>query len=156
MIYTAQKLEAAGADIVLICTNSLHKFVPEIQREIHVPILNIVDATARKVLEKGLKKVGLLGTKMTMEENFYTGRISEKFGINVLVPDKGERDFVDRVIIDELCVGKINEFVLKRGACNWILCSVFRHSLQQARHSMPPPRKIEHVLRTLEAHAATT
>lgn len=108
LIDTAQRLEAAGADIVLICTNTMHKFMPEIQREIHVPILHIADATAEKVLEKGLKKVGLLGTKMTMEEDFYKGRIGEKFGINVLVPDKDERDFIETVIIDELCVGKMN------------------------------------------------
>ncbi|MGB9024154.1 MAG: aspartate/glutamate racemase family protein [Candidatus Bathyarchaeia archaeon] len=114
LIDTAQRLEAAGADIVLICTNTMHKFMPEIQREIHVPILHIADATAEKVLEKGLKKVGLLGTKMTMEEDFYKGRIGEKFGINVLVPDKDERDFIETVIIDELCVGKMNASSKKR------------------------------------------
>lgn len=114
LIDTAQRLEAAGADIVLICTNTMHKFMPEIQREIHVPILHIADATAEKVLEKGLKKVGLLGTKMTMEEDFYKGRLMEKFGINVLVPDKDERDFIETVIIDELCVGKMNASSKKR------------------------------------------
>jgi aspartate racemase len=114
LIDTAQRLEAAGADIVLICTNTMHKFMPEIQREIHVPILHIADATATKVLEKGLKKVGLLGTKMTMEEDFYKGRLGEKFGINVLVPDKDERDFIETVIIDELCVGKMNASSKKR------------------------------------------
>jgi aspartate racemase len=108
LIDAAQRLEAAGADIVLICANTMHKFVPEIQRRIHVPILHIADATAEKVLGKGLKKVGLLGTKMTMEEDFYKGRIRERFGIDVLVPDKDERDFIERVIFDELCVGKMN------------------------------------------------
>jgi aspartate racemase len=108
LIDAAQRLEAAGADIVLICTNTMHKSVPEIQRKIHVPVLHIADATAEKVLGKGLKKVGLLGTKMTMEEDFYKGRIRERFGIDVLVPDKDERDFIERVIFDELCVGKIN------------------------------------------------
>ena len=73
LIDAAQRLETAGADIVLICTNTMHKLVPEIQREIHVPILHIADATAEKALGKGLKKVGLLGTKMTMEEQFYRG-----------------------------------------------------------------------------------
>ena len=108
LIDTAQRLEAAGADIVVICANTMHKFVPEIQRRIHVPIVHIADATAQKILEKGLKKVGLLGTKMTMEEDFYKGRIRERFGIDVLVPDKDERDFIERVIFDELCVGKMN------------------------------------------------
>jgi aspartate racemase len=108
LIDAAQRLEAAGADIVVICANTMHKFVPEIQRKIHVSIIHIADATAEKVLKKGLKKVGLLGTKMTMEEDFYKGRLRERFGIEVLVPDKDERDFIERVIFDELCVGKMN------------------------------------------------
>jgi aspartate racemase len=114
LIDAAKRLDAAGADIVLICTNTMHKSVPEIQREIHVPILHIADATAEKVREKGLKKVGLLGTKMTMEEDFYKGRISERFGIDVLVPDKDERDFIERVIFDELCVGRMSTSSKKR------------------------------------------
>jgi len=114
LIDAAQRLEAAGADIVVICANTMHKFAPEIQREIHVPILHIADATAEKILEKGLKKVGLLGTKMTMEEGFYKDRIHERFGIDVLVPDKDDRDFIERVIFDELCIGKMNPFSKKR------------------------------------------
>jgi aspartate racemase len=114
LIDAAQRLEAAGADIVLICANTMHKFVPEIQREIHVPVLHIADATAEKVRGKGLRKVGLLGTKMTMEEDFYKGRIGGRFGIDVLVPDKDERDFIERVIFDELCVGKMNASSKKR------------------------------------------
>ena len=114
LIDAAQRLEAAGADIVVICANTMHKFVPEIERRIHVPILHIADATAEKILEKGLKKVGLLGTKMTMEEDFYKGRIRERFGVDVLVPDKDDRDFIERVIFDELCVGKMNASSKKR------------------------------------------
>jgi aspartate racemase len=110
----ARRLEAAGADIVLICANTMHKFVPEIQREINVPILHIADTTAEKIIEEGLKKVGLLGTKMTMEEDFYKVRIRERFGIDVLVPDKHDRDFIERVIFDELCVGKMNASSKKR------------------------------------------
>jgi aspartate racemase len=108
LIDAAKRLEAAGAEIVLICANTMHKAVPEIQREIHVPVLHIADATAEKVRGKGLRKVGLLGTKMTMEEDFYKGRIGGRFGIDVLVPDKDDRDFIERVIFDELCVGKMN------------------------------------------------
>jgi aspartate racemase len=108
LVDAARRLEAAGADIVLVCANTMHKFVPEIQQGIHVPVLHIADATAEKVREKGLKKVGLLGTKMTMEEEFYKGRMRERFGIDVLVPDKDDRDFIDTVIFDELCVGKMN------------------------------------------------
>jgi aspartate racemase len=114
LIDAAKRLEAAGAEFVLICANTMHKFVPEIQPEIHVPILHIADVTAEKILGKGLKKVGLLGTKMTMEEDFYKGRIGERFGIDVLVPDKDERDFIERAIFDELCVGKINPISKKR------------------------------------------
>jgi aspartate racemase len=108
LIHAAQRLEAAGADIILICTNTMHKSVPEIQRETHVPILHIADTTAEKIAEKRLRKVGLLGTKMTMEEEFYKGRIAERFGIDVLVPDKDDRDFIETVIFEELCVGKMN------------------------------------------------
>jgi aspartate racemase len=108
LIDAAQRLEVAGADIVLICTNTMHKFAPEIQRETHIPLLHIADATAEKIVEKGLRKVGLLGTKMTMEEEFYKGRIVQRFGIEVLVPDQDERDFIETVIFDELCVGKMN------------------------------------------------
>jgi aspartate racemase len=108
LVDAAQRLEAAGADMILICANTMHKLVPEIQRDTHVPILHIVDVTAEKILEKGLKRVGLLGTNMTMEENFYKGRMRERFGIDVLVPDKDERDFIDTVIFGELCVGKMN------------------------------------------------
>jgi aspartate racemase len=107
LVDAARRLEAAGAETVLICANTMHKFAPEIQREIHVSVLHIADATAEKIREKGLKRVGLLGTGTTMEEDFYKGRIREKFGIDVLVPDKDNRDFIDKVIFSELCVGKM-------------------------------------------------
>jgi aspartate racemase len=114
LIDAAKRLETAGADVVLICANTMHKAVPEIQREIHVPILHIADATAEKVRGKGLRKVGLLGTKVTMEEDFYKGRMEERFGIDVLAPDKDDRDFIETVIFDELCVGKMNASSKKR------------------------------------------
>jgi aspartate racemase len=107
LVDAARKLEGAGAEIVLVCANTMHKFAPEIQQEIHVPVLHIADATAEKIRQKGLKRVGLLGTGTTMEEDFYKGRIREKFGIDVLVPDKDDRDLIDGVIFDELCVGKM-------------------------------------------------
>ena len=107
LIDTARKLETAGADFVLICTNTMHKFVPEIQRAIRVPILHIADTAAKRVLEKRLRRVGLLGTRMTMEEDFYKERM-KKFGIDVIVPEKEEMDFIDSVIFKELCIGKIN------------------------------------------------
>jgi aspartate racemase len=104
----ARALEAAGADFVVICTNTLHKVADEVQAAIGIPILHIVDVTAEKVLSSGIKKVGLLGTRYTMEQDFFTSRL-EKMGIEVIVPGKADRDIVDRVIFEELCVGEISQ-----------------------------------------------
>ena len=107
MIESAQKLEKAGAEMVLICTNTMHKMANEVQNAIQVPLLHIADAAAEKVKEKNLKKVGLLGTKYTMEQEFYRGRIKEKYNIDVIIPDMDEREDVHNVIFNELCVGQI-------------------------------------------------
>ncbi len=109
MADAAQSLERAGADFIVICTNSMHKVFDEMQKSVKIPILHIVDATAEKIKEMGIKKVGLLGTKYTMEEDFYKGRLSKKHGIEVIVPDEKERQAVHNVIYNELCVGNINE-----------------------------------------------
>ncbi len=108
MADAAQSLERAGADFIVICTNSMHKVFDEVQRSVKIPILHIADATAGKINELGIKKVGLLGTKYTMEEDFYKGRLSRKHGIEVIVPDEGERQLVHDIIYSELCVGKIS------------------------------------------------
>ncbi len=103
----ARALENAGADFLMICTNTMHKVAPQIQAKIEIPILHIADATANVLLQDGVKRVGLLGTRFTMEQAFYRERI-EAQGIEVLVPEQNARDSVHRVIYEELCLGKIN------------------------------------------------
>ena len=105
----AKKIESAGARALLICTNTMHKVASQVEAAIDIPLLHIADATGRIIVGKGMKKVGLLGTRFTMEEDFYKGRLTEKFGIEVIIPSPEERDLVHRVIYDELCCGKIKE-----------------------------------------------
>jgi aspartate racemase len=105
----ALTIEAAGADFLLICTNTMHKVAPEIESKISIPLLHIADATAEVLSIEKFLKVGLLGTAFTMEEDFYKGRLIEKFGINVIVPDKQDRKIVHDIIYQELCLGEINE-----------------------------------------------
>lgn len=102
----AQALERAGADLVIICTNTMHKVIDVIEPAITIPILHIADATAKQIKEAGLQKIALLGTKYTMEQAFYKARV-EGFGIEVIVPDSNERMEVNRIIYDELCLGTI-------------------------------------------------
>jgi len=104
----AKCLELAGADFILICTNTMHKVVPQIQAEIKIPILHIADATAARILESGVSTVALFGTKYTMEQDFYKKRLTDR-GITVLIPDKADRAFINHVIYDELCVGTISD-----------------------------------------------
>ena len=105
----ARSVEAAGADFLIICTNTLHKVVPQIEQAITIPILHIADATALQLQADGIKIIGLLGTRFTMEQDFYKQRISEKFGIKVIVPASDDRQIVHAIIYDELCLGKIND-----------------------------------------------
>jgi len=102
----AQSIQAAGADFLLICTNTMHKVAPRIEGAIDIPILHIADATAEILLQKGIKTVGLLGTAFTMEQDFYRGRLIDKHGINVLIPNEEERRLVHNIIYQELCLGK--------------------------------------------------
>ncbi len=104
----AKSVERGGADFLMICTNTMHKVVPEIESKISIPILHIADATAKSLVREGVTKVGLLGTRFTMEQDFYKGRISEKFGIDVIVPDADEQTVVHDIIYQELCLGQIN------------------------------------------------
>ena len=101
-------VEKGGADFLLICTNTMHKVAPQIEKVISIPILHIADTTAERLLEDGIRKVGLLGTRFTMEQEFYKGRIFEKFGIEVIVPTAAEREDVHAVIYNELCLGIID------------------------------------------------
>ena len=103
----AKSVEAGGADFLLICTNTMHKVASEIEAAISIPILHIADATAERLLTDGVKKVGLLGTRFTMEQDFYKSRLTEKFGIEVLVPNDDDRTVVHDVIYKELCLGEI-------------------------------------------------
>lgn len=103
----AKKLERSGADFIVICANTMHIIADDIQKNIDIPILHIVDATAEKIVDKGLKKVGLLGTKYTMEEEFYIKRFKDKYNIDLIVPEPKERKFVHDVIINELAKEKI-------------------------------------------------
>jgi len=102
-------VEAGGADALLICTNTMHKVAPEIEREISIPILHIADATAEVLKKNGVECVGLLGTKFTMEQDFYKGRLTDKFGIDVQVPTDPQRQAVHDIIYQELCLGKVIE-----------------------------------------------
>ena len=101
----ARRIEAAGADFLVICTNTMHKVVPQIERAINIPILHLADATARRIKERGMKTVGLLGSNFTMEEDFYRGRLIEKHGLTVIIPSAADRQIVHRIIYEELCLG---------------------------------------------------
>ncbi len=104
----AKSLELAGANFIVICTNTMHKVVPQIQEHINIPIIHIADATAKELKKNKIKKVALLGTKYTMTEDFYKTRI-ESNKIQVIIPSKSDIELINHVIYDELCLGTINE-----------------------------------------------
>lgn len=104
----AKGLEAAGADFILICTNTMHKVAPQIQSMIHIPIIHIADATAQELKKCQIRRVGLLGTKYTMTQEFYKQRLIDR-GIDVVIPEGEDIDVVNDIIFHELCVGKIRE-----------------------------------------------
>jgi aspartate racemase len=103
----AALVEAAGAEFLLICTNTMHRVANEISAAINIPLLHIADATASAIKEAGVQTVGLLGTKFTMEQDFYKGRL-QQHGLDVLVPSKSDRNTVHKIIYEELCLGEIN------------------------------------------------
>jgi aspartate racemase len=105
----ARSIEAGGADFLVICTNTMHKVAPQIEEGIGIPLLHIADATAEEVRAAGLTTVGLLGTKFTMEHDFYRGRLEKNHGLEVVVPDELERSTVHRVIYEELCLGTVRD-----------------------------------------------
>jgi len=105
----AVSLQSAGADFFLICTNTMHIVAEQVQAAVHIPLLHIADATAEAIKQKGLTKVGLLGTAFTMEQDFYKGRLQNKFGIDVLIPNESDRNRVHEVIYNELCLGLIKD-----------------------------------------------
>ncbi|MEA4919821.1 MAG: aspartate/glutamate racemase family protein [Clostridiaceae bacterium] len=109
----AKKLENAGADFILICTNTMHKVAPQIQSRINVPIIHIAEATAEVLKQQGIRKIGLLGTKYTMTQDFYKQKL-QSAGISVLVPDEKGIETVNGIIFNELCLGVISDTSKKK------------------------------------------
>ena len=107
MVDAAQRLEAGGADILLICTNTMHRMAPAVQAAVKVPLLHIADPTADRIKAAGFQRVGLLGTAFTMEHDFYKGRLAQLYGLSVIVPDDEDRATVHRIIYEELVAGKV-------------------------------------------------
>ena len=105
----ARKLEIAGADCILICTNTMHKVAPQVQASIGIPLLHIADSVSNQILKTRKHKVGLLGTRFTMEQPFYTERLA-KYGIDVVLPNEADRAEIHRIIFEELCQGKILDY----------------------------------------------
>ncbi len=103
----AKQVETGGADFLLICTNTMHKVYPEIEASLKIPLLHIADTTAKRLQQNGISKVGLLGTQFTMEQDFYKGRLADKFGIETIIPEEGDRALVHKVIYQELCQGEV-------------------------------------------------
>ncbi|WP_416325918.1 aspartate/glutamate racemase family protein [[Eubacterium] hominis] len=144
----AQNLEAAGADFILICTNTMHKVVPQISSMIDIPIIHIADATADELQMNQIEKVGLLGTKYTMTQDFYKKKLIDR-GIDVIIPDDTDIDVINDIIFHELCLGiikeesrikfkKIIESLKKKGATGVILgCTEIGLLIHQADSSLP-------------------
>lgn len=109
MTNAAQRLERAGADFVLICTNTMHKMAEDVEESINIPLLHIVDTTAEKAKLQRIREIGLLGTKFTMEQDFYKDRLKKKYGIDTLIPNESEREHVHNIIYKELCLGEIKD-----------------------------------------------
>jgi aspartate racemase len=149
MIRAARNVEAGGADFLIICTNTMHKMADEVQQSICIPLLHIADATADAVRARGLQRVGLLGTRFTMQEDFYRGRLVEKHGLEVFIPDAGDQEIVHRVIYEELVLGRIEldskreylriiESLAKAGAEGIILgCTEIGLLVQQSDSTLP-------------------
>lgn len=156
MANAGQSLERAGADFIILCTNTMHKLADAICAEINIPFLHIADATAQKIKAGGITKIGLLGTRFTMEHDFYKGRLVENFGLDVITPENHDRETVHRVIYDELCLGMIREDsknqyqaimddLIKRGAQGIILgCTEIELLIHPDEGSVPlyPTTKI--------------
>ena len=105
----ARRLEAAGADAIVLATNTMHKVADTIEAAVSIPFLHIADATAMKIREAGMRKPAIMATRFTMEQDFYTGRLRAKFGLECLVPNEADRALVHQIIYDELCVGRVSE-----------------------------------------------
>ncbi|GAB1422190.1 aspartate/glutamate racemase family protein [Anaerolineales bacterium] len=109
LVKGSQNLEAGGADCLIICTNTMHKLASQIEAAISIPLIHIADPTAEAIQSAGLNKVGLLGTRFTMEQNFYKGRLQDQWGLQVLIPAADERETIHTIIYDELVVGQVKD-----------------------------------------------
>jgi len=109
MCDAARRVERGGADCLLICTNTMHKMASEVEGAVNIPLLHIADATAREIKKRKIERVVLLGTKFTMEEDFYKGRLADKYILDVIIPSVEDRNIINQVIYHELCLGKIRE-----------------------------------------------
>lgn len=109
MIDIAKKLKNAGADFIVICTNTMHKMADDIEEKAQIKVLHIAEATGKEIIKRKMKKVGLLGTSFTMEQDFYKKVLKDNFNIDVIIPNKEEREIIHKVIYNELCNGIINE-----------------------------------------------
>lgn len=108
LIEAARHLEKAGADDLVICTNTMHCVADAVQAQLSIPILHIADATGEQIRQSGFRRIGLLGTRFTMEQDFYRKRLTERYGLEVIIPDERDRMDVHRIIYDELVAGQIN------------------------------------------------
>ncbi|WP_315072744.1 aspartate/glutamate racemase family protein [uncultured Clostridium sp.] len=109
MIDIAKKLKNSGADFIVICTNTMHKMAKDIEEKAQIKVLHIAEATGKEIIKSKIKKVGLLGTSFTMEQDFYKKVLNDKFNIDVIIPNGEEREIIHKIIYDELCKGIINE-----------------------------------------------
>ncbi len=109
MVEAAERLQGAGADCIVICTNTMHKLADDIESSINIPLIHIADATGDEIRKSGLSRVALLGTKFTMEEDFYKTRLQQKYGVEVVIPGQRERQAIHDIIYDELCLGVIRQ-----------------------------------------------
>lgn len=109
MINAAQRVERAGADFLIIATNTMHKMADQIEESVRIPLLHIVDVTAEAIKSNGQRRAGLLGTRFTMEQDFYKGRLLAKHGIEVLIPEEEQRQLIHDILYDELCLGQLKE-----------------------------------------------
>ena len=109
LVASARQVQAAGADFLLIATNTMHKVYPQVQAALHIPVVHIADATAHKISKAGLERIGLLGTIYTMQQDFYKGRLEQQHGLEILVPGLSDQQLVNQIIFEELVLGKIRE-----------------------------------------------
>ena len=109
MVNVAEKLKAGGADFIIICTNTMHKMASDIESNVGIKVLHIAEVVGEEIIQKGMKKVGLIGTKFTMEQDFYKKVLREKCDVEVVIPDENEREIIHKIIYHELCEGIINE-----------------------------------------------